>query len=138
MDSKPEYIQRISKMLKKTFNIDGQIDTLSQEITSMLESQNMIICKSDNHENNNNQNDNDNGENILENYTRDNDDELIQNAVNEQTEEMSYLTIQGHVYLVTKDKRVFTCNKENPIEIGRLVEIGDKNIIERFEGFEEY
>jgi hypothetical protein len=135
MNSKPEYINLLAKLLKEKCNLNEPIDMLNHMIQNTLEHENIILCKSEKESNITNRN---NIHNPLENYTRDNDDDIVEESRRIEKEEMFYTTIQGHVYLMNKNNMVFTCNKENPIEIGKLDSINGKHIIKYHEGMEQY
>jgi hypothetical protein len=114
MESKDEYITQLSKSVTKISN--KTIQEIEQHIRKFLESENMLICKDTTE-------------------VKPQEQEQPRNR-NIPSLEMYYVEFNGHVYLADKKNRVFTCNKDNPVEIGYIRETEEERVLVKYEGYE--
>jgi hypothetical protein len=115
MESKDEYITQLSRSVVKISNKTAQ--EIEEHIRKFLESENMLLCKD---------------------TTQAKPAEPEPRNRNIPSIEMYYVEFNGHVYLADKKNRVYTCNKENPVEIGYIRETEEERLLVKYEGCEQY
>ena len=114
MDSKDEYVTQLSKSVSKISNKTAQ--EVESHIRAFLESQHMLLCKD---------------------TTQEKQEEVEVRNRSIPALDMYYVEFNGHVYLADKKNRVYTCNKDNPVEIGYIRETEDERVLVKYEGCEE-
>ena len=114
MDSKDVYIKNLSKYVSDKYNID--YDDLEKNIRKFMMDNYYMLCKeiSDN--------------NIIEEPKKTNTNSI----------EMYCIEFNGHIYFADKRNRVYTANKENPIEIGYIKDTEESRILIKYNGYENY
>lgn len=111
MDAKPEYIRNLASFLTRKNASMEDNELISSHIEEFLSKNRMMLCRQTGFEEKKNEH------------------------KNTPCVEMFYEEFNGHVYLMDRKNRVFTANKENPVEIGYVEEKDGERKLVKYEQF---
>lgn len=114
MDSKEIYITKLSKHISNIYKLDNV--ELEEKIRKFMLDNYYMLCRE---------------------ISTFNESEETKKPTS-KTVDMYCIEFNGHIYFADKRNRIYTANKNNPIEIGYIQDTETSRILVKYEGYENY